>query len=350
MTTSQIKTYSLPSNIVPGPVPVAVLLPPGYDQASEPLPLCLNLHGGGSSRDHLIDTQPLLEGLWQEGVLEPMVVATASTGVLSWYLDAPGGAQWETFISDQFLTHLRDQYHVRGDREGTVMTGISMGGLGTLKIGFAHSERFLAIAASEAGIEPGLTREQSPLRSQVYIAAAAGNKDTTIDNLLGPDADTALFAANSPAVRLRNNADAIKASGLSIYLECGDNDALNLHDGNEFLHRLLWDLDISHEYHLVKDADHLGPTIIPRMVEAFTFLSNALRHTNKSGKPQTLSAEGRAWLEWAKAGMAGPVPAFDMESDEGPLVMREMLKEAREEIVAKDPTINRRFAVLPPTS
>lgn len=171
-----------------------------------------------------------------------------------------------------------------------------------------------------------------------------------MDRLLGPDADAALFAANAPSVRLHDNADAIKASGMSIYLECGDNDALNLHDGNEFLHRLLWDLDISHEYHLVKDADHLGPTIIPRMVEAFTFLSKALREKGKPETSQELSAEGRASLEWSKAGMTGPAPAFDMESDEGALLMRELLKEARQEIVDKDPTVNRRFAVLPPTS
>jgi S-formylglutathione hydrolase len=350
MTTSQIKTYDLPSDIVPGPVPVAVLLPPGYEEASEPLPLCLSLHGGGSSRDDVIAAQPLFEDLWQQGALEPMVVATASTGFLSWYLNEPGGAQWETFIADEFLSHLTDQYHVRTDRDGTVMTGISMGGLGTLKIGFAHPERYLAIAAMEAGIEPGFTRDQSPLRSRVYIAAAAGTDDTTMDRLLGPEADAVLFEANAPAVRLRDNAHAIKASGMSIYLECGDYDALNLHDGNEFLHRLLWDLDISHEYHLVKDADHLGPSIGPRMIEAFTFLSKALLATRKPEPSQDLSAEGQAWLEWSKAGMTGPAPAFDMESDEGALILRELLKEARQEIVERDPTITRRFAVLPPTS
>lgn len=94
--------------------------------------------GGGSSRDDTIGAQPLFEGLWQEGILEPMVIATASTGFFSWYLDEPGGAQWETFIAEEFLSHLRDQYQVRTDREGTVMTGVSMGGHGTLKIGFAH--------------------------------------------------------------------------------------------------------------------------------------------------------------------------------------------------------------------
>jgi hypothetical protein len=48
--------------------------------------------------------------------------------------------------------------------------------------------------------------------------------------------------------------------------------------------------------------------------------------------------------------MTGPAPAFDMESDEGALILRELLKEARQEIVERDPTITRRFAVLPPTS
>ena len=123
MTSSKLEIYALPSDLVPDPVPCAVLLPPQYDATKSPLPLCLNLHGGGSSREALIQSQPMYEQLWQSGMLEPMVIATASTGELSFYLDEPGGSQWETFIAEAFLGHLRSKYNVRKDRNGTVMTG-----------------------------------------------------------------------------------------------------------------------------------------------------------------------------------------------------------------------------------
>lgn len=350
MTASKLEIYDLPSDIVPGPVPCAVLLPPGYEEGGEPLPLCLNLHGGGSSREALIASQQLFEGLWEAGTLEPMVIATPSTGVLSFYFDNPKGAQWETFVVGEFLAHLRDTYNVRGDREGTVMTGVSMGGHGTLKIGFARPNDFLAIAAVEAGIEPGFSRDQSPLRSRAYTVTSHSKGDAVYDSLLGPSADPDLYETNSPAVRLRDNVEAIKESGLSIYLECGDYDALNLQDGNEFLHRLLWDLDVSHEYHLVKDADHMGSTLVPSMIEAFSFISKALREATDPATPSELSKEGQAWLVWAKSGMKGPGPDFNMMSDEGALVLRKSFEDGVKELAKEDPTMARRFAVLPPTS
>ena len=74
--------------------------------------------------------------------------------------------------------------------------------------------------------------------------------------LIGPSRDPSLWEANNPANRARANADQIRDSGLAIYLEAADRDFLNAHDGAEFLHNVLWDLDLSHEYHLVRGADH----------------------------------------------------------------------------------------------
>jgi S-formylglutathione hydrolase len=218
-----------------------------------------------------------------------------------------------------------------------------MGGHGTLKIAFSRPDQYLAIAALEPAIEPGFTRDQSPRRSQIYIAQGVSME------LLGESASPALSEANSPAARLKQNADAIRASGMSIYLECGDNDALNLHDGTEFLHRTLWDLDISHEYHLVKDADHVGPSILERMSEAFRFLSQAIRDADKEAETQELSEAGRAYLAWSAAGMQGTPPPFDLMSNEGVSVLRAQFEDRRRMLAGKDPTFDRRYAVLPPS-
>ena len=49
-----------------------------------------------------------------------------------------------------------------------------------------------------------------------------------------------------------------------------------LFEGTEFLHRILYDAGIQHEYHLVRGADHLGRTVRPRTQEALQFLNRAL--------------------------------------------------------------------------
>ena len=66
--------------------------------------------------------------------------------------------------------------------------------------------------------------------------------------------------------------DEIVQSGLQIYVEAGDEDQFWLYEGAEFLHQTLWNQRIKHEYHLVRGADHVGPSLGPRTEEAVKFL------------------------------------------------------------------------------
>src|SRR3984893_12806064 len=149
---SQIEVGELPVDCAPAKVPYAVLLP--ADDAG-PYPLCLFLHGGGGSHQNLIDMRPLFERWWSEGIA-PMVVAMASTGAMSYYLDHPdGSARWESFIAEDFLAHLRGKFSVGRDRESTFIIGIRMGGYGSLKIAFSRPDQFAAVAAIQPILEPG---------------------------------------------------------------------------------------------------------------------------------------------------------------------------------------------------
>ncbi len=167
--------------------------------------------------------------------MPPMVMATADTGPMSYYLDHPdGSARWETFIAEDFIAHLRATYNVRRDRESTFITGISTGGYGSLKIALGRPDRFGAVAAIQPLLEPGLRDSDIGARNRLHHMVGGPRE------LLGENRD-AVFQANNPANRALANADAIKKSGLAIYLEVGDEDFLNAHDGSEFLHRILWD-------------------------------------------------------------------------------------------------------------
>jgi S-formylglutathione hydrolase len=96
------------------------------------------------------------------------------------------------------------------------------------------------------------------------------------------------WEANNPASIVKSNADAIRQSRLQIYIECGDEDYLNLDEGTEFLHRSLWDLRIPHEYHSVRGADHLGRTIDQRSREGLIFLDRALHPLGDDQDPARL--------------------------------------------------------------
>lgn len=293
-----------PSRHLPDAIPYAVIAPP----PEAPLPLCLLLMGGGGSRQNLIDCQPLFDRWWSEGSVAPMIVATPSAG-MSYYVEDPAeGVCWESFFMEDFIPHLRATCHVSPI---TAIAGMSMGGYGALKTAFAHAGQFGAVAAMNPMLDPGFIADEIPPRNRLHHSSGGPPR------LIGPGRDADLFAANNPAHRARLHAAHIRESGLPIYLEVGDNDFVNAHDGTEFLHRVLWSLDISHEYHLVRGADHGGATFRPRM---------------------------RAMFAWLSAALAGP--AKPSAEDEALNAIREQLKPLRDQAAASDPTVHRKFGIL----
>jgi S-formylglutathione hydrolase len=314
---SRVEVGELRTRFLPDPVPYAVLTPDGQPP-NAPLPLCLFLMGGGGSRQNLIDCQPLFDAWWADRSLPPMVVATPSAA-LSYYVDDfAAGIEWSAFLASDFPAHLRANCGgiSLGD-SSTALFGISMGGYGALKTAFAHAGRFAAVAAMQPMLEPGFRDAEIGARNRLHHLSGGPA------NLVGAGRDHTLFEANNPANRARANAHAIRESGLAIYLEAGDADFVNAHDGTEFLHRALWDLDISHEYRLTRAADHGGPTMVPRMREALKWVGEALT-----------------------AGRTTMTPA-DQTSRLVLQEMRAQLEPLRAQALVLDPTTARRFGVLP---
>ncbi len=309
---SNVELSEISSSNLPEAVPYAVVIPPGYAE-SGPLPLCVVLMGGGGGRQSLVDSKPLFDQWWSERALAPMVFATPSAG-MSYYVEDPaGGVRWDSFLLEDFIPRLRATCKVRGDRASTAIIGISMGGYGALKLAFAHPEQFGAVAAMNPMMEPGFQDSDVGARNRIHHTSGGPAR------LIGPGRDPELFAANQPANRARENAGRIRESGLPIFLEAGDNDFVNAHDGTEFLHRVLWDLDISHEYRLVRGGDHGGPTFRPRMRETFAWVSAVL----------TAKAEAEPSAEEAALN-----------------AMRAQLQPLRDQAAVTDSTAHRRFGVI----
>jgi S-formylglutathione hydrolase len=151
-----------------------------------------------------------------------------------------------------------------------MLMGPSMGGMGSLRMGFKYPERFLAIAAQEPGIEPILHWKDMLPRHRFW------REDNLMEAAYGKPVDPAYWEANHPTSIAKANPKRLIDSGLQIYLDVGDHDMFLLNEGTEFLHRILTDNGVEHEYHLVHGADHVGRTLRPRSVEALEFLARCL--------------------------------------------------------------------------
>lgn len=268
---AEVRVLDIDTELVPPPAKTAVLLPPGYRRDADPYPLLLFLHGGGGDHTFLSERMKgLFEQAWAMGILRPLVVVTPSAG-RSFYLDYRDGSErWESFILDELLPRIREQFNVVETPAGTLVGGISMGGMGSLRMAFKHPGRFAAVAALEPGIEPALSFDEIELEDRFWRSR------TLFEERYGKPVDRAYWQANNPASIVVDRAAAVRDSGLEIYLEVGDQDSFNLHRGTEFLHRLLFDNGISHGYRLIAGADHLGATLPSRFLYAFAELDQAL--------------------------------------------------------------------------
>jgi len=324
---STVTLLEISSKHLPEPVPYAILAP-GTDG---PLPLCLLLLGGGGTRDALFDLQPLFDRWWAEGVVPRMIVATPSAGLDYYMEDSAGLLCWDSFLTGDFLPHLRSTWNPGA----TVVAGISGGGYGALKLAFLYPQVFTAVAAMQPMLEPGLRESEVGPRNRLHHTAGGPPQ------LTGPARDAALWESNNPANRAHANARQIRDSGLAIYLEAAERDFLNAHDGAEFLHRVLWDLDLSHEYHLVRGADHGGPSFVPRLRAMFAWFGSLW---NPAQPDAALEESATVWLE---SGMQGKPPAGATTTNAFIHFLRARFEPLRAQAAQSDPTTNRIFGRLP---
>jgi S-formylglutathione hydrolase len=269
-----------------GSLPALVLAPP---EAGTDVPVCLFLYGGGGNAETLLSLEPLLRLAWQEHSVPPLLVGCLGVPAFCFYLDAPAhGMFWQQAVADGLLRAVREQFADEASTTRAGLVGLSMGGYGALKIAFSEPHRFSSVAVVAPMLEPSERSEFVPLRNRYHYP------EMVPAALLGPERDVALFTADHPISRARRNVHQIRAADLAIRMDAGSRDALNAHDGAEALHRELWQLDIPHEYHLLRDADHVGPTLAPRLLEAFRWIGT---HTRSSGQACP-SAEERALREY----------------------------------------------------
>lgn len=328
-----VELFELESKAVGANVAMSALLPPGFDHESQTsLPLVIWLHGGGGDRQQLAQTKRYIDEFLTENVIPPMVFVSFSTSPFSGFL-----GPWETFIESELPKAMASRYNTRTDREGVMIGGISMGGYGSLKSAFRNPTRFLAVGAMEPAIEPTLTELPSYTRN-TWTRGPAPSLQTT----------------DNPVRLAHDHAEAIRDSGLNIYLECGDEDYLNLHDGTEFLHRVLWDNDIRHEYHLVRWADHVGVSMQSRMKEMFAFFAQSLAGGRADPIALPVNEKEQQLLDLvAERAAAGesPPPEFSeyLSSVRGATLHAHAWK-ALKALATEDPAMKRNYAELPATS
>lgn len=76
-------------------------------------------------------------------------------GAESWYWDSPVNPayQYETYVSKELTNYIDQHYRTVKSREGRAITGYSMGGHGSLWLGFRHPDIYGACGSMSGGVD-----------------------------------------------------------------------------------------------------------------------------------------------------------------------------------------------------
>lgn len=308
---SNVIAGSLTTDLVPGKVDYTVLVPSGVQDIDGPLPLLVNMHGGGLDHTYLAEpsTRAMYEKLWKDGSLPPAIVACYNARA-GWHLNYIDGSElWEDFTFE-FIDHIRSRYNIGEGPNNLYLTGISMGAMGALRLVLKYPDKFAAVAAQEGIVNPVLKYDDLQPRNYAFQHNTPPEEQA---RRWGWPVDRAYYRANNHANIAVDNATAIRAAAPSIYLECGDKDYFNGHDGAEFVHRIMWDNRIEHEYRLLHDCDHVGKSLVWRVEDAHRWLGRMMRKhiTPESYVPSEPSAAQERYFQGVMNGEIQRPPSKD---------------------------------------
>ncbi|MHA1112816.1 MAG: alpha/beta hydrolase [Promethearchaeota archaeon] len=268
----KVQNFKIETELVPSPAKYSVLYPIDYETSDKIYPLMLFLHGGNGPKGFVNQIKTIVRNLWEKNLAPEMVVVIPHCD-RSFYMDYRDGSQkWETFILNELLPHLQTKFRVYNDPSKSFLAGVSMGGMGTLRMGFKYPSKFGILIAFEPAIEPAIDWKEVHTRDKFY------RPKEVMEIIFGSPFDEEYWKINNPIYIARENADKIRESDIKIYIEVGTEDMLGLYRGAEFMHHTLFDKKIRHEFRMVFGADHIGPSLKERFINGFSFLNRVINN------------------------------------------------------------------------
>lgn len=236
-TFSQVDTIEVFSKALNKSLKAAVVTPEGYSKGDKSYPTVYLLHGGsGSFSDwHTKTTQPnLLTNLANQ---YEMIIVTPGVGPSSYYYDSPklDSVKYETYFIGELIPFIDKNYRTINDRNSRAITGLSMGGHGSLMLSAKHPELFIA-AGSMSGVMNIDTRMWKV--PEDFKKLRFEGQKTMLGEIMYDSPFTEFTVVGL--------VDRMKKNGIYLIIDCGVDDFLI--DTNRQIHNLLLENQTPHEY------------------------------------------------------------------------------------------------------
>ena len=240
LSTVEYKTFS--SEALGQEKQCAVYLPPGYATSGQDYPVLYFLHGlfGSEQRWERRGAREIVDRMIEEGTIQPMIIAIPD-GDNSFYVNSiHGNAPYEDYILGDFLPFIEKTYRIKSSRKFRAISGVSMGGYGSLMLAMRHPDLFSAASAHSAVLLPVPLNQLPP---QLLASYQSQFFEAVFDNPI----NEAYWVQHNP-IDLSQSVKELDR--VAWYFDCGTEDRFGFFKGATKLHEVFESASVPHEYHL----------------------------------------------------------------------------------------------------
>jgi S-formylglutathione hydrolase FrmB len=259
------------SSLMNQAVRYSIYLPPDYYVSNRRYPVVYLLHGYGDNETSWVqfgEADRIVDDQIKAGELPPMIIVMPNGGA-TWYInDYQSKVRYEDMFMQELIPHIDSSFRTRTQREYRAISGLSMGGFGSLALAMHRPELFGSCAALSA----------SARTDEMFAAIPQERYDSVFGPVFsgpvkGDDRLTVTWKRNSP-ITLAKSAPEGDLSRVRWYIDCGDDDALSA--GNALLHIALVNRNIPHEYR-VRNGEHNWTYWRTGLPDALKFIAESFR-------------------------------------------------------------------------
>jgi S-formylglutathione hydrolase FrmB len=187
----------------------------------------------------------ILDGLLAKGEVGPFIVVLPDGGKTFYINSFDGQIRYEDFFVQELIPFIDQHYRTIAQPAARAISGISMGGYGSLHLGMHHADLFSAASAQSAAL---IARLPNPLPTTGRMGFLA----ELLQGTFGSPLNEAYWEANSP-LTLAEHPE--RFAGLKLYFDVGDQDRYGFQEGNEQLDQILKSKNFPHEF-VLRSGNH----------------------------------------------------------------------------------------------
>jgi S-formylglutathione hydrolase FrmB len=258
---AKVDTISVYSPSMKKSLKAAITFPSSYQKGQSRYPVVYLLHGGSgafSDWHQKVTEKGIVNQMAEE---HDLIIVTPGVGPASYYYDSPllDSVRYETFMIQELIPFIDQQYRTLAQKESRAITGLSMGGHGAITLAAKHPTLFIAAGSMSDLWKVGEDFRNLRKKGQIEMLGAI-NYQAPVFN---PYTAVGLV-------------DQLKNQKIHLIIDCGVDDFLI--ETNRQIHSLLMEKKIAHEY-IERPGAHTWPYWTEALPVQFFYLTKYLQRT-----------------------------------------------------------------------